>query len=116
MLYVSDKKQINNNSEYSDFTKAIDVPNRNVNYNVSFDYDIGSTEKVSLVYQLSTVKDSLLLWQSMTLSPKENTFQAHLKLPWQSITDSTLVFKSYLLNETKGKLMFKNLDILIYGE
>ena len=102
------------NSKYHNLTDKLEFRNQTIYYDVSFNYEGNADETISVVYVLESEKEGSILWKSMPLSDKKNSFYAHVKISKQEIGDSTFFFKSYLINPKLKKINIADLKILIY--
>jgi len=107
---------INFNKEFHNFIPGLEVRNTVLNYDIDFDYSIENSDKVLLVFQLSTNNDSVVLWQTRELKPSENSFHRQLILRQQSVSDSLLKFKTFIWNRSQAETKISNLKVAIWGQ
>ena len=79
-------------------------------------YSSYSGKFFSIVYQLNTKKDSIILWKNGGVANNNNKFQMHIIIPKQNISDAIINFKSYFLNKKKQEFNYNKLKVLIYQE
>jgi phosphoglycerol transferase MdoB-like AlkP superfamily enzyme len=100
--------------EYLSITNKTLLKNRPISFNVSFEPLITPEKELSVVFQLSTIKDSLVYWQSSTITNESKIFHAEIKIPKQNISDSVVYFNSYFWNKNLRDFKFRNLKFQIY--
>jgi phosphoglycerol transferase MdoB-like AlkP superfamily enzyme len=102
------------NSEFFDLVNPTAIQNKTIYFDISFNYPVSVDDNFTLVYQLSTKKDSVIFWGNTGINYEKQLFQAHIKIPGQHVSDSIVYFKSYFWNKNKQKFSFRDLKILLY--
>jgi len=100
--------------EYFNFTDQIEIPNIHLTFDISFKHSTNSLNDVSIVYQVTNKRDSVLLWESLGLNKNSNITQEHIKIQQFPIRDSILFFKAFIWNKNKIKLNISDIDFLLY--
>ncbi len=100
--------------EFYPVVKAIDVRNKTLFFDLTFDPLIVPEKDLSLVYQLSTKNDSILYWGASNISMQMSDFPLKLKIPKQNCSDSIVSFKSFFWNRSVQKTKFKDLKFSIH--
>lgn len=101
-------------SEFFSITNKTLLKNRPISFNVSFEPLITPDKDLSVVFQLSTKKDSLIYWQSSTVTNESKIFNAEIKIPKQNISDSVVYFNSYFWNKNLKDFKYRNLKFQMY--
>jgi len=101
-------------SEYFSITNKTLLKNRPISFNVSFEPLITPDKNLSVVFQVSTIKDSLIFWQSSTVTNESKMFSAEIKIPKQNISDSVVYFNSYFWNKNLKDFKFDKLKFQLY--
>lgn len=101
-------------SEYYNITDKITLKNRPTSFNVSFELLSTADKDLSVIFQLSTQKDSTIFWQSSTVTNDSKWFNAEIRLPKQNIRDSLMNFNSYFWKRNNKDFKFKNVKYSLY--
>jgi hypothetical protein len=101
-------------SEYYNITNKTTLKNRPISYNVSFEPLTTSDKDLSIVFQLSTNKDSLIYWQSLNVTNDSKLFKAEIKIPRQAISDSVVYFNSFFWDKNSKGFKFSNLKFQLH--
>lgn len=101
-------------SEYHTITRKVALANRPVFFSISFELLTIPDKDLCVVFQLSAKNDSLIYWQSSTISNDSKLFQAEIKIPKQNTSDSVVYFDSYFWNKNSKDFKFRNLKFQIY--
>lgn len=101
-------------SEFFSITNSTLLKNRPISFSVSFEALLIPEKDLSVVFQLSTKKGSLIYWQSSTVTNESKMFHAEIKIPRQNVSDSVVYFKSYFWNKNLKDFKFRNLKFQIY--
>jgi phosphoglycerol transferase MdoB-like AlkP superfamily enzyme len=101
-------------SEYYNITDKTALKNRPISFNVSFEPLTTPDKDLSIVFQLSTNKDSLIYWQGLNVTNESKLFNAQIKIPRQNISDSVVYFNSYFWNKNSKGFKFSNLKFHLY--
>ncbi|MCK9452976.1 MAG: sulfatase-like hydrolase/transferase [Bacteroidales bacterium] len=107
---------INFNKEFHNLIPGIEVRNKVLNYDIDFDYSIENSDKLLLVFQLSTNNDSVVLWQTRELKPSENSFHRQLIVRQQKVSDSLLKFKTFIWNRSQAETKISNVKVAVWGQ
>lgn len=101
-------------SEYYNILNKTELKNRPISFNVSFKPISTPDKNLSIVFQLSTNKDSLIHWQSLNVTNDSKLFNAEIKIPRQNISDSVVYFNSYFWDKNSKGFKFSNLKFQLY--
>lgn len=101
-------------NRYQSLLKTSYVRNNEFIFDISFAHQINNTENISVVYQLQTVNDSTIFWKNAGIGSKYNVFQTKKNIPRHNVSDSVLVFKTYIWNKDEKKISISNLDVDLY--
>ncbi|MBN2523290.1 MAG: sulfatase-like hydrolase/transferase [Bacteroidales bacterium] len=96
-------------TEFHPITGKIPIQNKTVYFDFSLIYKGVKDEGVSIVYQLSDAKDSLIFWKNYGLAPKESFLQFRALIPEQDVHTDTVYFNTYFWNKKKYKIGYRNL-------
>ena len=108
------KDTIDNSSEYYNLTDNILIPNIDLIFDISLNVKSELKGDISVVYQITNLKDSVLLWRNFGVNSEKIT-QNHNSLNMLPIEDTVLYFKSYIWNKSKNDLIISDIDILLHG-
>lgn len=103
-------------TEYYNLTPEIEVKNGTVFFDIDFKYENRNSNNLSLVYQITNFRDSVLLWKNYGISKDLSIFQEHIKINSQKVKDSILHFKSYLWNKDQVEIKFSDINILMHTD
>ena len=112
----NDTGMVRVHEEFYNLIESVEIKRWPFYYDISFDYTGNIDKNLSLVYQLTTQKDSLIYWRSNRISPDQKSFQVHNHIPLQSVSDSILYLNSYFRNKGKQNFEFGKLRILVYSK
>ncbi len=101
-------------TEYYNIINSTKIANKTFHYDISLKYPSFPDKDFSLVYQLSTKNDSIILWRNTGITNENKKFQVHLEIPKQNVLDSIIYFKSYFWNKNKKEFNLNNFKVLIY--
>ena len=110
------KDSLKFSSEFYNLINSTPINSNSIYYDISFNYSGQPDDQLTLAYQISTAKDSIVFWANSGITYENNSFQMHIKIPKQKISDTRLYFKSYFWNKNKKSFRFSNLKILLYAE
>ncbi|MDR1112847.1 MAG: sulfatase-like hydrolase/transferase [Bacteroidales bacterium] len=99
---------------YHGIVSAVKVSGKPMIYDIFFNFSNQTQSDISIIYTLTTEQDSVVLWQSQILPKDKTFFQGHYKIPQQFISDSTLIFSSYLWNVKEQEIKYNNLKFILY--
>lgn len=115
-LYSSQNNDsINFSSEYFNLIDNIEIPNIDFLFDVSLNMNANKYDNISLVYEISNVRDSSLLWRNISINRESKITQSHVKIQQMPVSDSILFFKSYLWNISKSELLLTEIDLLLHA-
>ncbi len=103
-------------SEYYNFMPVLEVKNNKIYYDIDFDYTVEDGARVLLVFQLTALNDSVLLWQTREIDPSQKSFSRQLILRKNTLADSLLQFKSFVWNRSQSEFKMNNLNVSLWGK
>lgn len=102
------------NSEFYTLADKIVTGKSKKYFDFSFNFEGKNIQKMSLVYQLKTLQDSLVFWKNIGIPEKGDFLQAHLPIPEQISSDISYLFSAYFWNPDLSNLSFQNYQGLLY--
>lgn len=114
IYFKNSRDTIQSSQEYFELVSDTLISNQEFTFDISLLLTSKHFENISLVYQITDSKDSLLIWKNFGLNNEEYT-QYHIAInDLKNYPDTQLYFKSYLWNTNKVEFEIKNREILLY--
>jgi hypothetical protein len=92
----------------------VPVSNHPFYYDLAMQCKKQADTSVTIVYQLSNAKDSVIYWRNFGL-PENGILQEHFTIGSAGVKDSVLYFSSYFWNTKRKKIEYTGLESFVYG-
>ena len=102
-------------TEFHDIIKHVPVPDRPFYFDLSMQCTKKADTTVTIVFQLSDNKDSVIYWRNFGL-PENGILQEHFTIGSVEVKDSILYFSSYFWNSKRKKIEYTGLESFVYGK
>ncbi len=107
-VYQNTDSVIHNAHEFFNIAHKIPIANTTQIFDVSFNISAANNKNFKMVYEINNTQDSILLWESLSITEKE-LVQDHISFSPFHNKDSILYFSAYIWN--KNQLPFEISDI-----
>jgi hypothetical protein len=101
-------------SEYHKLVDNIKLPNNNFVYDLSFKLENHKKENMSIVYQITDLKDSVLIWNNTGVG-NDGMVQIRIPINKTSTNDGHVMFKSFIWSKDKAPFTISDLNVLLYS-
>jgi uncharacterized sulfatase len=111
-----DSTQVTFSDEYNTLVERTAIPNTNSYFYLTLEHSCMTDKNPIIVYQVTNRSDSILLWRSTGMDKEQIVAQVNTEIPRFIVKDSTLFFKSFIWNQSRQEVIFKNLNALLCAE